>query len=406
MIFLKVAWQNMRKHRRRTLVILFSVTLSVAVILLVSGMIEGLKVNFFRNMLQESGHLQILPRGREEALNPLDLKLMLNDPDTMLTDLKARPGVADAEKILTFGSLLLAGEKNLEIMGTGTRPDTRFFSKAAEGIYQGSFLGDDTEPGIVLSEKIAGLLGVGLNDPVVVLVEDSTGSPWYVEYPVTGLFRTDSRDFDEGNFFLMHEAAEELLYVPGQTREIRVLLKDQDTASRTAAVLRESPVYSGVSEVKDWEQIHGSYLVLLKLFDVFMIFINFFTVIVVATVITNSILMNVFEHTREYGTLRAIGMKRRQLFGMILTEGFAQGLVGSLLGLAVGVPLVLYFQKHGMDWGEITESFGMGSSFAFSFSPAYALSSLITGIAIACGGSLYAGLVSVKLSIIDSLNAV
>jgi putative ABC transport system permease protein len=404
MIFAKVAWQNMLKHRRRTALIIFSIGLSVAVILFVAGMVEGFKVNFFRNMLQQSGHLQILPQGQNEALNPFDLELLLDNPEELLSAIEERKEVRAAEKILTFGAMLLADGKNLTIAGCGTQAGSLFFEKANEGIYAGEFL--PSAPGIAISRNIAELLKVGLGDPVVVLVEDSSGSPWYVQYPVTGLFETDSRDFDEGFFFIEHSLAEDLLYVPGKTREIRVLLNDRETAASLAAELATEPPFRGNCELKGWREIHGSYLVLLNMFDVFIVFINIFTIVVAATVITNSILMNIFERARETGTLRAIGMRRSQVFGLIMTEGLLQGLAGSLLGLAVGIPLVLYFQSNGMNWGAITESFGVGRTFKFAFSPQYAFSSLAAGVLIACGGSLYAGLISIRMSIMESLRAV
>ena len=404
MIFAKVAWQNMLKHRRRTALIIFSISLSVAVILFVAGMVEGFKTNFFKNMLQQSGHLQILPQGQKDALDPFDLKLLLDKPEELLYATQDRNEVKTAEKILTFGAMLLADEKNLTIAGCGTQADSLFFGKAREGIYAGNFL--PSNPGIAISRNIAELLKVELADPVVVLVEDSSGSPWYVQYPVTGLFETDSRDFDEGYFFIEHSLAEDLLYVPGKTREIRVLLNDRETAASLAEKLTTEPPFRGNCEIKDWREIHGSYLVLLTMFDVFIIFINIFTIVVAATVITNSILMNIFERARETGTLRAIGMRRGQVFGLIMTEGFLQGLIGSLLGLAAGIPLVLYFQAYGMNWGAITESFGFGKTFNFAFSIRYVFSSLAAGVLIACGGSLYAGLISIRMSIMDSLRAV
>ncbi|ORC35434.1 hypothetical protein B4O97_09700 [Marispirochaeta aestuarii] len=405
MIFIRVAWQNMLVHRRRTLLILFSISLSVAVILFVSGMAEGLKKNFFRGMLEESGHLQILPAGTDDALDPYDPDLLIQNPDEIVSDLSARKGVQRAEKVLSFGCMLLAGDRNLTIEGRGTNKETRIFSKARDGIYAGGFLADDNggKPGICISAGIADLLHVDLGDPLVVLVEDSTGSPWYIEYSVTGLYATDSREFDEGSFYLRHEDAEELLYFPGKTREIRVVLLDPALAGPLADQLDTGAAPYRGTEIKTWREIHGSYLVLLDFFDIFMVFMNIFTVLVAATVITNSILMNIFERTREYGTLRAIGMKRYQLFGFILTEGFVQGVAGSLLGLVLGIPLVLYFQAYGMNWGEITESFGLGETFYFAFAPEHAIAGLISGIAIACTGSLYAGWVSSRMSIMESL---
>ena len=317
MIFIKVALKNMLTRRKRTLVILFSIALSVTVILFVQGMVEGVKQNFFANMLKESGHLQILPSGQEDALDPYDLRLLLNSPDEMVKDLAKRSQVASAEKVLTFGCMLVAGDKNLTITGTGSLRDSIFFAKARNNMTEGEFLAPDANglPGITVSTRISSLLGVSSGDRMVVLTEDSTGSPWYVEYTITGLFETTSREFDEGTFFLPHAEAENLLYVPGATREIRVLLKDIQLAESLKKTLAALSLYSADSgtagtEIKTWREIHGSYLVLIDLFDIFIVFMDLFTVIVAATVITNSILMNVFERTREHGTLRAIGMKK------------------------------------------------------------------------------------------------
>ncbi len=409
MIFLKVAFKNLLIRKKRTLVILAAIAVSVAVILFVQGMVEGVKQNFFTNMLEESGHIQILPQGTEDALNPYDLKLLIDKPDDLMQIVRNNPEIIRVEKVLTFGAMLIADDKNLTISGTGTSADTQFFAKAREHTLQGQFLANNKEgqPGISISQRIADLLEVKLGDPVVVLTEDSTGSPWYVEYTVTSLFETKSREFDEGTFFIPHQEAENLLYVPGATRQIRLLLSDYTLAEQVGNNLKKAAGIhpSGTTELKTWEQIHGSYLILIDLFDIFIVFMDIFTVIVAATVITNSILMNVFEHTREYGTLRAIGMKGHQLFGLILTEGFVQGSLGSIAGMMIGIPLVLYFQVNGLDWGEITESFGMGDALYFHLAPAHAAAGALAGVIIACAGSLYAAWVSTRQTIMQSLGA-
>ncbi|MBU0956751.1 MAG: FtsX-like permease family protein, partial [Spirochaetes bacterium] len=157
------------------------------------------------------------------------------------------------------------------------------------------------------------------------------------------------------------------------------------------------------AELYSWRELNAGLLMLIDMMDVVIIFFNLLMLLVAATVITNAILMNVFERLPEYGTLRAIGFRRRHLTAMILAEGAILGVAGSIGGLLVGIPLVLYFQHNGLDWGGISEAFGMGSFFTFHFRIDHSLQNLATGTLTALGGSLYAAWAASQLDIIGSL---
>ena len=143
---------------------------------------------------------------------------------------------------------------------------------------------------------------------------------------------------------------------------------------------------------------------MIETMDFFIVFMNLFVVIVAASVITNAILMNVFERIREFGTMRAIGLKKRGVARIILTEGVVQGIAGSLLGLLAGIPIVLYFSSNGIDMGGIAEAFGMGTSeFYFGYTPRNSALNAAGGVLIALGGSLYAAVTGVRLTIMEAL---
>jgi putative ABC transport system permease protein len=118
--------------------------------------------------------------------------------------------------------------------------------------------------------------------------------------------------------------------------------------------------------------------------------------------------MNVFERFREYGTMRAIGLKKRQLFFLIIQEGFIEGTIGSFLGTVAGVLFVLYFSKNGLYLGEMTEAFkvGTGNIFYFALSVPHAFYNFLFGILIAVAGSVYAAVVSLKYKLIDIIRYV
>ncbi|MGM0674957.1 MAG: ABC transporter permease, partial [Spirochaetota bacterium] len=331
-------------------------------------------------------------------INRYSLEHTISRPEELLDHLRSRREVREAEKFLIFGGLLIHEKKNLSAGGVGLEPQTAFYTSVKDGMVEGSLPRGPHD--IAVSTRTASLLDVSLGDPLVVLVEDSGGSPYYIEYEVAGLFDSDSSQFDTSWFFLTHAAAEELVYLPGETTEIRVNLTGADLADSVASDLEARWSDRGVS-VQTWRDIHGSFIVVFELFDFFMLFIDLLVLIVAASVITNAILMNVFERTREFATMRAIGLKKRAQFGLISLEGATYGAAGTLAGLAVGVPLVLFFAEHGLYMGAAGEAFEMGRRIYFSLTTASVVRSVAAGVLTAVAGSLYAARVLGRRPIVE-----
>jgi putative ABC transport system permease protein len=382
---------------------MFTVMISVVVMEFVAGIMDGMKEDFYNSILKESGHVQIHHIGYKDRLDQFSLSYLIDNPDSVITRLKSNPVTADVEKIIHFGAMLLKDDKNLTIAGHGTEAGTGYYENAKEKIIAGSFLPEPRS--IVLSKAIAGLLRAEIGDYVNVLVVDANGSPYYLDYRLAGIFETGIKTFDEYNFFIIHEDAAELLDIPGRTVEIRVRLIDSQLAPEFAKSIKPKLDEAGLT-ASTWEQIHGSLVSIIRLFDFFMIFINIFIVIVAATVITNAILMNQFKRFKEFGMMRAIGLKKQQLFSLIVTEGSLEGCFGSLSGLLICVPLVLYFSRYGLFFGAAMETFGFSSSIYFVFTLKSMLVNLVSGILIAVAGSLYAAFVCTKMPLIDTLNSV
>ena len=395
----KIAWGSVVRHGRRSLLIILVVAISVAAMLFVSGMMDGMREDFFENMISSGGHLRLDHADSADALDPFSLELLVDDWRQHRDWFARQPEVLRVEPTLSFGALVLVDGTSVPMAGYGVLPDTGFFSDVRGGMEEGGFLSSGEGTEILLSRSTADMLGVQTGDTVSVLVEDSTGAPYYLAYQVRGLFSSDSGEFDESSFLIPHSAAQDLLYLGDQTRELRVVLNDEAAAEDVAAR------FAGTAElrVQTWREINGGVVVLLELFDVFVYAINLLIVIVAATVITNAILMNVFEKIGEYGMMRAIGLTRKGQFGLVIAEGAGYGVIGSLVGLAIGIPLVLWFSRHGINFGEMMESFGMAQEVTFHLDPLTPLMTALFDAAVAVVGRLYAGWTAMRLSVIESL---
>ncbi len=287
------------------------------------------------------------------------------------------------------------------------------------------------EGAIVISQRVADLLEVSADEPVVLLSEDVTGAPVYRSLRVAALFQTDDPDFDRTSVFLAHETAEEMAYQYGATRQIALFLDDRADALAVAERIREmlantpgaglggpavgivSPERSGVEpasgegrgadnssespgepgglRVRTWEQIHEGFLVTLELFDLVRVLIVALMVVVAGGTIANTILMSVFDRAQEFGTMRAIGLKRRAAFGLVVAEGAVVALAGVTLATILTVPVLLAVPEGGVYVGEVGVAFGVGERLR----PVLTLSSWLTaagaGLGVALVGAGYAG---------------
>ncbi len=400
MFFVRLAILSILSHRRRSTVIAVSVAVSVVVMIFVEGMLGGLRSSFFENLLQGTGHVQIHASGWQNRLDPYSLAYVLNNPQDMIDKIKGdasiAPHLAVIEPMLQFGALLVHGDKNVAIVGQAVEPDTRFFADVRKSVRAGSFL---SAGGVSVSESIARLLGLALSDPIVVLVQDASGSPYYLSYPVTGIFSTGVEQTDEGVFFIGLKDAQNLLDLPHSASELRITLTQPEAApgvakSITSLFSDEKPT------VETWREIQGGLVTLINLGNIYSLVIDIIIAVVAATVITSSILMTVFERIPTFGTLRAIGLKRRQLFWMLLEEGLLLGLLGSVLGMAAGLPLVGYLQVHGLDVGAFSQVLGTSTSYHFVVTARSALTVFGAGIFIAALGYMYGAFVSVRIRLL------
>lgn len=361
-MLLRIALLGAVKHYKRSLVVAGAVAVACAVMIAIGSLLVGITASFYDSVVPVSGHVRVDSAERPKALDPLGLAALVGDADALRERIMSLgdPRIVEVEPLLSFGALLVEdrGEgdpRNIAMRGMGVRPGTRFADNARDGMKEGDFLPGGS--GIALSKAAARLVGAAIGDSVLVLVRDRSGQPWYESLRVTGLFETESVDFDETTFYVDEAKAAEMLDVPGSCRELRLLLSGRDEAPAVAA---EVAALAGPGlRVEDWETINASTFALLLFVKILLGAIMGLFAIVAASIIANVSLMSVMERLREYGTMRALGLRGREVERLILVEGASLGLAGAALGMALGSAVVWLLSRGGVDLGGIMESVGL-----------------------------------------------
>ncbi len=373
-MILRLALLSAIKHWRRSLVVAGAVAVACAVMIAIGSLLNGITGSFYDSVIPNSGHVRIEDARTADSLNPLDLELLLPNAAGLVAKIEALGDrrIVDVEPILGFGALLVEDRdvttlqggqdpRNLAMRGMGVSPDTRFADNVRFAMKEGSFLPGGR--GIALSERAARLVGAKLGTGLLVLVQDRNGEPWYERLVVTGLFATESADFDESTFYIAEETAASMLDAAGMAREVRLLLADRNDAEAVAREL--APLTGGGSgggaalRIQTWQTINASIFAILLFVKILLGIIMALFAIVSGTIIANSSLMSVMERIREYGTMRAIGLRARSLERLILLEGLMLGALGAALGVGIGFIVIAYLSRGGIDLGGIMESLGL-----------------------------------------------
>jgi ABC-type lipoprotein release transport system permease subunit len=328
-----MAWRNLWRNPRRTAVVLAAISVGIAgcvVSMAINlGMVAGMVDTAIRSGL---AHLQVHGSGWDE--NP-ELEIRLMDGGTAIVrTLDGIPEVKHWAPRLRAQGLVASAHASVGVAIAGVDPAREAgVSVAAESIVSGEWLGRPRR--IVLGHKLAARLDADVGGKLVVSVQDVEGELTGQAFRVAGLVRAGTRELDDGVVFMRLEDAQVLLGMGGAISEIAVVTFDR----RLVDVIQQKLQMSlGTGpEVRTWEQLEPLLVYMVDTFDSMAWIIYAAVFIAMAFGIANVLLMAVFERTREIGMMRAIGMSRARVVGMVVLESSFVTAIGLVLGVVLAL---------------------------------------------------------------------
>jgi putative ABC transport system permease protein len=367
---LRLAWRNIGRNARRSLLFLLAVAVGLFGLLASLGLMHGLS----REMLEEMtgthlGDVQVARLGFND--NPV-LSLTLENPAPVERVLENTPGIAHwAPRVLLQG-MAQSGRGSQGALIVGIDPAReKDVTVIAQRVTEGTYLSGTVRSGVLIGEEMARRLSLKIGQRLVVFAQGRSGELVSAAWPITGLFRTSSPDFDRS---MVYVGIDDLRGVLGLGRGVSTLTL-RTTAETTAARLDEvlTRALAGRDlEVLAWGEVVPAMLQSMEVWD-FFIYI-FFILVFIAMVfgIMNTMTMAVFERIQEFGVLSALGTLPGRIFRMVVYEA---GLLG-LLGLGVGwlgtILLMLLTARSGIDlsvFSQALASLGSGSTIYIILAP-------------------------------------
>lgn len=409
MIMLKIAFRNIFRQKRRSILTALSMFGGFVLAAFFIGFSEGTYNNiidtFTRNQM---GHIQVHHR---DYLDRPSLYKTIDKLPEIEGILSQMDKVDSWAPRLYSAGLASVSEKSAGVRIIGIDPEkeehtTKFHEKIKEGAMFSAAITKE----VIIGKGLAKLLKGGVGDDVVVVSQAADGSIANDKYKIVGIMDTGDEIGDRASFYLPLAAAQELLVLEGRVHEIAITvnsLHDVDFVDKTlekklAAFNSHSdsnPDANASLAVEPWQEFARSFYIAMKADKEGMWFMLLIIVMVVAVGVLNTVLMSVLERRREYGVLKAVGTKSGQIVKMVLLEVNIMAVLCIAFGIAVGLLINYIFSVHGIAIPEPMTYGGM--KFHHMFTEINAMSFYIPAVTVLAVATLVSLLPALKAAHTD-----
>jgi len=348
--YLKLAWRNIWRNNRRTLITQSALVVALSLMIACSGLTWGLVRQMERNAtFLGPGEIQI---HRPGYLDDRSIYRVINHPYTLIDKIEAT-GAKAAPRLQGFG--LVSQEENssgTQILGIDPVKET-VVTEFHTHLFKGSFL--KKEGDVILGKKIAVTLNASIGDELAIVTQAADGSIGNDLYRTAGILKGISEETDRSTIIMSISDFKNIFSLTDVATEIAIKRGDE-TETLNSARDRIKNTIPG-EEVKTWKELFPAVSDMLELTDASIYILLIIVYMAGSLIILNTMLMSVYERIKELGIMMSIGFRPVQVLILIFLETFFLTLCGCMVGLLCGVSLSLYLTYYGLDLSFVTEGF-------------------------------------------------
>jgi ABC-type lipoprotein release transport system permease subunit len=406
-----MAWRNIWRNPRRTILTISAIAFaSLLLVFMLSFQLGSYETMINTSVKIQTGHLQVQAEEYQEKKN---IRQVVPNPFAVAAILDQTPYV-EAYSFRSQAFSLIASEKRTYgVAVTGIDPAGEAkVSRLKSLVGEGSFLSENDTNQALIGKLLARNLRVELGDELTVLGQGRDGSIAATVVQVKGIFSSGISEFDRGAVHIPLQLFQDVYSMQGAVHEVVVIA---DALRNIAAI--QNAILAGLSSlelqkklsVPDWDELMPGLRQSIEMDLVSGLIFYLLLVLVVAFSILNTFLMAIFERTREFGVLMAIGTTPGRLTKVLLLESMTLTAIGIAAGIAIGCLITLYFQKFGIDISgasELLNKFGITGRIHPKLSMLTAVSGPLAVWAITFLAALYPALKVRKLQPVEAMRTV
>lgn len=355
MELIAIAVRNVFRNPRRTILNLIAIGIGVMIILTMKGWIAGFSASAYQTTIDlDTADAQVLEKDYQDEARRLPLDLRVRDWQGVKAALTSLPEVKGVGARIDFAAAIGNGVTTLNVAVRGVDPAGEALTNTiASQIVTGAYFSGDNQ--VLVGSGLAKKLGLGVGDQVFLTALDQYGVRNLVDGVVGGVFSSGYGIFDDTVVYTTLKKAQDTLGLgAGDATRVIVKFDNQTDLAQKLTGVRHALATKGFGPeasltVYPWREFAKNLVDTLESRIRILTILMGILILLVAVGILNSMSMAVQERFQEIGTLRAIGLNRRQLTRLFLWEGFFLGLAGGLAGLAGAAVLAWLGLAYGID---------------------------------------------------------
>ena len=400
-----LAWRNLWRNKRRTLITVASVFFGVLLSTLMSSMQEGSYSSMIDNIVKfYSGYIQIQ---NEEYWDNKTINYAMEPTQELFSTAASVPEVTHITTRLESFALSSSETITRGSMVIGIDPEKENdITELKKWITDGSYIssGDD---GVLVGSDLAKYLNMQVGDTLVMIGAGYHGVSAAGKYPIRGILKLPNPELNKQTVYMELKNSQEFFSAENLVTSMIIMVEDQydlKPALRKLSGQIESPY-----TVMAWNEMHPEILQMVEGDRAGALVMKAILYILIGFGIFGTIMMMVAERTREMGVMVAIGMQKFKLAGMMFFETIYIGLIGVLVGFAGSIPLITYFYNNPVrltgSAAETMEQMGIEPYMYFSWLPSVFYNQVITVFVMTVIIAIYPLMMAMRLKIHMALRA-
>jgi len=397
----KLAFRNVFRHRGRTALSVAAIIIGVISLVISGGLVKDFLIQLREGTIHSQfGHLQIYRAGYSARGSRSVYRYMIEDPQEAILKVRRLDHVTNVTPRVNFSGLLSNGRVTFPIIGEGVDPEKERGISSSIKIIAGASLEQNLAGAMIVGQGVAQALNLKPGGSATLVLNTRAGALNSLDFQVIGVFQTFSKEYDERAIRIPLAAAEELL----DTKAVHSLVVALDETVQTDNVAKRLAqiLPSSEFEIRPWYELADFYGKAENLYERYFFVLRLTIFGLVLLGVANSVNMTIYERTGEFGTLMALGNRRRSILRLLMAENLIVGLLGSDAGVVLAIVLALAISAIGIPMPPMPDS-DSGYTAAVRLIPYEIEMSFLVGLLATCGAGLLPAWRASRVSVVEAL---
>ena len=351
MLYLKLAWRNLFRNKRRTIIAGTAIGIGLASLIVVDALMLGTETNMIR-----SATASFMGEGQIHGENyraTMQREYTIADLETVIASLEQDSAV-DHFTLRAMSFAMISAPANV-VAGTmiGIAPHTeQYLSQFDEALIEGNYFEGDSRYDLLIGYKLAELLEVALGDRVVITVAKAhTGELSQEMFRISGIYRFNTEELDRAMALVRLPVAQMMLGLQGQAHEIALTFRGNGEVG-PGPEFWERYSTDG-NEALGWRELMPEFSGVLEMTGLSTAIMGIILFALVALGIINTLFMSLYERMFEFGVMRAVGTRPFGIGRLVVFEAGALAIISIIFGALLGWLVNYILLQNGIDYSGI-----------------------------------------------------